>query len=194
MSLCFVSSITSKPPQVCIWTTLKCSWWEMIIVIKHLFPISLVKFSLSSVCPQTVDYRILQLFRCAPVWVSRADIDSDHVVPAVPLNDAGHSSPRYLRCTAYCFPCTSDMAKQAQIPLAAVIQPFADIPSNEVRMILKKWFSSLPTPKLVLSVFYSTLFHTPGNWSKRIQFENSRSFNASVSQNLISNIIKCPGY
>ncbi|XP_037062947.1 protein transport protein Sec24D isoform X4 [Peromyscus leucopus] len=47
------------------------------------------------------------------------------------IQDQGHSSPRYLRCTAYCFPCTSDMAKQAQIPLAAVIQPFADIPSNE---------------------------------------------------------------
>lgn len=27
------------------------------------------------------------------------------------------------------------MAKQAQIPLAAVIKPFATIPSNEVRMI-----------------------------------------------------------
>ncbi|GAB1288088.1 Sec24-related gene family, member D (S. cerevisiae) [Apodemus speciosus] len=47
------------------------------------------------------------------------------------IQDQGHASPRYIRCTTYCFPCTSDMAKQAQIPLAAVIKPFADIPSNE---------------------------------------------------------------
>lgn len=56
----------------------------------------------------------------------------------VTLDDSGHSSPRYIRCTTYCFPCTADMAKQAQIPLAAVIKPFADIPSNEVRMTFYK--------------------------------------------------------
>ncbi|XP_060248781.1 protein transport protein Sec24D [Meriones unguiculatus] len=52
------------------------------------------------------------------------------------IQDQGHSSPRYIRCTAYCFPCTSDMAKQAQIPLAAVIKPFADIPPNETPLYL----------------------------------------------------------
>lgn len=52
------------------------------------------------------------------------------------IQDQGHSSPRYIRCTTYCFPCTSDMAKQAQIPLAAVIKPFADIPSNETPLYL----------------------------------------------------------
>lgn len=50
-----------------------------------------------------------------------------------PLVFAGHASPRYLRCTTYCFPVTSDMARQARIPLAAVIQPFAALPPNEVR-------------------------------------------------------------
>lgn len=52
------------------------------------------------------------------------------------IQDQGHSSPRYIRCTTYCFPCTSDMAKQAQIPLAAVIKPFADIPPNETPLYL----------------------------------------------------------
>ncbi|XP_008938546.1 PREDICTED: protein transport protein Sec24D-like, partial [Merops nubicus] len=47
------------------------------------------------------------------------------------IQDQGHASPRYIRCTAYCFPSSSDMAKQARIPLAAVIQPFATVPPNE---------------------------------------------------------------
>ncbi|XP_005144195.1 protein transport protein Sec24D isoform X2 [Melopsittacus undulatus] len=47
------------------------------------------------------------------------------------IHDQGHASPRYIRCTTYCFPLSSDMAKQARIPLAAVIQPFAVIPPNE---------------------------------------------------------------
>ncbi|KAM6148135.1 protein transport protein Sec24D isoform 3-T3 [Erethizon dorsatum] len=52
------------------------------------------------------------------------------------IQDQGNASPRYIRCTTYCFPCTSDMAKQAQIPLAAVITPFAIIPSNETPLYL----------------------------------------------------------
>lgn len=55
---------------------------------------------------------------------------------------AGHASPRYIRCTTYCFPVTSDMAKQARIPLAAVIQPFAAVPPNEVRRT--EYQSSVP--------------------------------------------------
>ncbi|XP_035745533.1 protein transport protein Sec24D [Egretta garzetta] len=47
------------------------------------------------------------------------------------IQDQGHASPRYIRCTTYCFPLSSDMAKQARIPLAAVIQPFAIVPPNE---------------------------------------------------------------
>ncbi|KAK2546005.1 Sec24d [Columba livia] len=47
------------------------------------------------------------------------------------IQDQGHASPRYIRCTTYCFPSSSDMAKQARIPLAAVIQPFAVVPTNE---------------------------------------------------------------
>ncbi|XP_019783426.2 protein transport protein Sec24D isoform X1 [Tursiops truncatus] len=52
------------------------------------------------------------------------------------IQDQGNASPRYIRCTTYCFPCTSDMAKQAQIPLAAIIKPFATIPSNETPLYL----------------------------------------------------------
>ncbi|XP_029469643.1 protein transport protein Sec24D [Rhinatrema bivittatum] len=47
------------------------------------------------------------------------------------IQDQGNASPRYIRCTTYCFPSSADMAKQAQIPLAAVIKPFAAIPPNE---------------------------------------------------------------
>ncbi|XP_036159162.1 protein transport protein Sec24D [Myotis myotis] len=52
------------------------------------------------------------------------------------VQDQGNASPRYIRCTTYCFPCTADMAKQAQIPLAAVITPFATVPSNETPLYL----------------------------------------------------------
>ncbi|XP_062483579.1 protein transport protein Sec24D isoform X3 [Pezoporus occidentalis] len=51
------------------------------------------------------------------------------------IHDQGHASPRYIRCTTYCFPLSSDMARQACIPLAAVIQPFAVVPPNEVVLI-----------------------------------------------------------
>ncbi|XP_008844262.1 protein transport protein Sec24D isoform X2 [Nannospalax galili] len=52
------------------------------------------------------------------------------------IQDQGNASPRYIRCTTYCFPCSSDTAKQAQIPLAAVIKPFAAVPSNETPLYL----------------------------------------------------------
>lgn len=45
---------------------------------------------------------------------------------------AGNASPRFIRCTAYNMPCTSDMAKQSQVPLAAVIKPLATLPPDEV--------------------------------------------------------------
>ncbi|KFU99059.1 Protein transport protein Sec24C, partial [Pterocles gutturalis] len=43
----------------------------------------------------------------------------------------GNASPRYIRCTSYNIPCTSDMAKQSQVPLAAVIKPLATLPPEE---------------------------------------------------------------
>ncbi|XP_043917592.1 protein transport protein Sec24D [Protopterus annectens] len=52
------------------------------------------------------------------------------------IQDQGNASPRLIRCTSYCFPSTSDMAKQARIPLAAVIKPFAVIPPNETPLYL----------------------------------------------------------
>ncbi|XP_010075804.1 PREDICTED: protein transport protein Sec24C, partial [Pterocles gutturalis] len=42
-----------------------------------------------------------------------------------------NASPRYIRCTSYNIPCTSDMAKQSQVPLAAVIKPLATLPPEE---------------------------------------------------------------
>ncbi|XP_032112304.1 protein transport protein Sec24C isoform X4 [Sapajus apella] len=47
------------------------------------------------------------------------------------VKDQGNASPRYIRCTSYNIPCTSDMAKQAQVPLAAVIKPLATLPPDE---------------------------------------------------------------
>ncbi|CAN2388912.1 Sec23/Sec24 beta-sandwich domain [Pristimantis euphronides] len=52
------------------------------------------------------------------------------------IQDQGNASPRYIRCTTYCFPTSSDMAKQAQIPLAAVIKPLAVVPPNETPLYL----------------------------------------------------------
>uniref|UniRef100_A0A1A8QA56 SEC24 family, member C n=1 Tax=Nothobranchius rachovii TaxID=451742 RepID=A0A1A8QA56_9TELE len=47
------------------------------------------------------------------------------------VRDQGNASPRFVRCTAYNMPCTADMAKQSQVPLAAVIKPLATLPPDE---------------------------------------------------------------
>ncbi|OCT99894.1 protein transport protein Sec24D [Xenopus laevis] len=52
------------------------------------------------------------------------------------IQDQGNASPRYIRCTTYCFPTSSDMAKQSQIPLAVVIKPLAVVPQNETPVYL----------------------------------------------------------
>ncbi|KAL0984102.1 hypothetical protein UPYG_G00137110 [Umbra pygmaea] len=48
------------------------------------------------------------------------------------VKDQGNASPRFIRCTAYNMPCTADMAKQSQVPLAAVIKPLATLPADEM--------------------------------------------------------------
>ncbi|KAM4703410.1 protein transport protein Sec24C isoform 2-T2 [Rhinophrynus dorsalis] len=48
------------------------------------------------------------------------------------VKDQGNASPRYVRCTSYNFPASSDMAKQSQVPLAAVIKPLATLPADEM--------------------------------------------------------------
>ncbi|XP_070849199.1 protein transport protein Sec24D [Chaetodon trifascialis] len=47
------------------------------------------------------------------------------------VQDQGNASPRFMRCTTYTLPCTTDLAKQCQVPLACVIKPFASLPKNE---------------------------------------------------------------
>ncbi|XP_070785758.1 protein transport protein Sec24D isoform X3 [Enoplosus armatus] len=47
------------------------------------------------------------------------------------VQDQGNASPRFIRCTTYSLPCTADLAKQCQVPLASVIKPFASLPKNE---------------------------------------------------------------
>ncbi|XP_031440688.1 protein transport protein Sec24D [Clupea harengus] len=47
------------------------------------------------------------------------------------VQDQGNASPRFMRCTSYTFPCTSDLAKQCQVPLATIIKPLATIPKTE---------------------------------------------------------------
>uniref|UniRef100_A0A8C5IBB4 Protein transport protein Sec24D n=1 Tax=Gouania willdenowi TaxID=441366 RepID=A0A8C5IBB4_GOUWI len=39
--------------------------------------------------------------------------------------------PRFMRCTTYSLPCTAELAKQCQVPLAAVIKPLARLPKKE---------------------------------------------------------------
>uniref|UniRef100_A0A8C7ZHE6 SEC24 homolog D, COPII coat complex component n=1 Tax=Oryzias sinensis TaxID=183150 RepID=A0A8C7ZHE6_9TELE len=43
----------------------------------------------------------------------------------------GNASPRFIRCTTYTLPCTAELAKQCQVPLAAVVKPLANLPKNE---------------------------------------------------------------
>ncbi|XP_017269960.1 protein transport protein Sec24D [Kryptolebias marmoratus] len=47
------------------------------------------------------------------------------------VQDQGNASPRFIRCTTYSLPCTADLAKQCQVPLASIIKPFASLPKNE---------------------------------------------------------------
>ncbi|XP_054457528.1 protein transport protein Sec24D [Anoplopoma fimbria] len=47
------------------------------------------------------------------------------------VQDQGNASPRFMRCTTYSLPCTADLAKQCQVPLASIIKPFANLPKNE---------------------------------------------------------------
>ncbi|CAF95482.1 unnamed protein product, partial [Tetraodon nigroviridis] len=54
------------------------------------------------------------------------------VTTSFQVKDQGNASPRFIRCTAYNVPCTADMAKQSQVPLAAVIKPLAPLPADEV--------------------------------------------------------------
>ncbi|XP_078131864.1 protein transport protein Sec24D isoform X1 [Sander vitreus] len=47
------------------------------------------------------------------------------------VQDQGNASPRFIRCTTYSLPCTADLAKQCQVPLASIIKPFASLQKNE---------------------------------------------------------------
>ncbi|XP_076144579.1 protein transport protein Sec24D [Alosa pseudoharengus] len=52
------------------------------------------------------------------------------------VQDQGNASPRFMRCTTYTFPCTADLAKQCQVPLATIIKPLATIPKNEAPLFM----------------------------------------------------------
>ncbi|TSL34588.1 Protein transport protein Sec24D [Bagarius yarrelli] len=58
------------------------------------------------------------------------------VTTSFTVQDQGNASPRYIRCTTNSFPCTSDLAKQWQVPLAAIIKPFATVPKNETPLYI----------------------------------------------------------
>lgn len=81
----------------------------------------------------------------------------------------GNASPRFVRCTAYNMPCTADMAKQSQVPLAAVIKPLATLPPDEVSkapssfhclscsivlyIFVKKWWHKLRFERAPFKIF-----------------------------------------
>lgn len=48
------------------------------------------------------------------------------------LSFLGNASPRFIRCTTYSLPCTADLAKQCQVPMACIIKPLASVPKDEV--------------------------------------------------------------
>uniref|UniRef100_A0A8C5CEQ4 SEC24 homolog D, COPII coat complex component n=1 Tax=Gadus morhua TaxID=8049 RepID=A0A8C5CEQ4_GADMO len=52
------------------------------------------------------------------------------------VQDQGNASPRFMRCTTYTLPCTAELAKQCQVPLATIIKPFAVVPKNETPLYL----------------------------------------------------------
>ncbi|XP_019711723.1 protein transport protein Sec24D [Hippocampus comes] len=52
------------------------------------------------------------------------------------VQDQGHASPRFIRCTTYSLPCTAELAKQCQVPLACIVKPFARLPNNETPLYL----------------------------------------------------------
>lgn len=70
---------------------------------------------------------------------------------------SGNASPRFVRCTAYNMPCTADMAKQSQVPLAAVIKPLATLPLDEVSEVLNIYLSSW----LLLHLYFDKSFTKP---------------------------------
>ncbi|XP_062850215.1 protein transport protein Sec24D [Trichomycterus rosablanca] len=58
------------------------------------------------------------------------------VTTSFTVQDQGNASPRFMRCTTYSFPCTADLAKQCQVPLATIIKPFAKVPDNETPLYM----------------------------------------------------------
>lgn len=71
---------------------------------------------------------------------------------------SGNASPRFIRCTAYNVPCTADMAKQSQVPLAAVIKPLATLPPDEVSVALSSSPMMLILQTLYEQVSFSGLY------------------------------------
>ncbi|XP_068611788.1 protein transport protein Sec24D isoform X2 [Brachionichthys hirsutus] len=53
------------------------------------------------------------------------------VTTSFTVQDQGNASPRFMRCTTYTLPCTAELAKQCQVPLACTIKPFARLPKDE---------------------------------------------------------------
>jgi protein transport protein SEC24 len=57
--------------------------------------------------------------------------------------DDGNSSSRFMRLTTYNVPCTEDILHASRMPLALVVQPFAQRPSYEVIPLCLQCVNSL---------------------------------------------------
>lgn len=66
------------------------------------------------------------------------------VTTDVEVQDEGNAAPNYVRSTVYAVPCSPDITKQTQVPLALAITPFARHPRADVSV----YYPSLITSNL----------------------------------------------